>query len=486
MNISMWIIADWLKAYDLNVSIKDGSCHLKNIRMLTENSLIKPNRSSLLVCRSEDYFRSTEGGVLCLNGRDYIIVKTEDVDEVYNTVAEAMDFYEETESWMDQVIEQKNNLNVLLDCAGKMFCNPLFVADAGNRTLGSTMPQAEYNALNWLYQDQEDKFFLDFSIQQKINRILQGTERIREPFYKFVESFPYKVLLRNLHRQDAHIGWVMLWEQRQKISKGQEQLLELFAAKVEKWLEHQSAYDILQKTDIFRSLLENRGDKINDSVRLYMNAIGWMDIDRKVLLYMLPSKVPEFHLKYLENMINLHFPLGYAFIYENAIVAVWNLEKSGQTGIWKALKTELEKISLYAGVSGEFFDLTELPRYYLQGKIALKYGIHYAGAVNHINDYMEAYVRETLRSHICVDLYSDKISVLQKYDKKHDTEYVQTLYEYLRHERNQTETAEYLHVHRNTLLKRLARIDELTELNLSDVNVRFQLWVSFMMLNDLD
>ena len=197
---------------------------------------------------------------------------------------------------------------------------------------------------------------------------------------------------------------------------------------------------------------------------------------------MLPATAEDWNPKYLINLINLHCPYGYLMIHENSIVAVWNTTKYPQGRKWEELRPVLDIVSLCAGVSAEFTNILELRRYYLQGKIALKYGKHTTGAINLIADYMEAYLQEMIRSHIAVDLFRDQMNILVEYDRKHETQYVKTLYEYLRHERNQTKTAAYRHLHRNSLLKRLSKIDDLTGFNLDDEKVRLQLWVSFMML----
>lgn len=478
MNISMWMIADWLINYDISVSIKDGTCHLKNIRILTENALLRQSKSTILVCPAKEYFASGDG-VMCLNGADYILIKSEDVDEVYNVVAEALDYYDEMDSKIKDAAVQKNNLSSLIEYAAQIFHNPVFIADAGNRALGTTLAAEEQSRHHELLQ--ADNPFLQVPIQQEINDILKGTQHIRHPFLKKTKNFPYPVLLRNLHDQDEHIGWVMLWQQKCVISKGQEQLLDYFAGQVEIWIKNQPEIDVLQKTDIFRNLLENRGLE-DQSLRLYMNALGWKENDQKILLCMLPATAEDWNPKYLINLINLHCPYGYLMIHENSIVAVWNTTKYPQGRKWEELRPVLDIVSLCAGVSAEFTNILELRRYYLQGKIALKYGKHTTGAINLIADYMEAYLQEMIRSHIAVDLFRDQMNILVEYDRKHETEYVKTLYEYLRHERNQTKTAAYLHLHRNSLLKRLSKIDDLTGFNLDDEKVRLQLWVSFMML----
>ncbi|MCD8157114.1 MAG: helix-turn-helix domain-containing protein [Clostridiales bacterium] len=62
---------------------------------------------------------------------------------------------------------------------------------------------------------------------------------------------------------------------------------------------------------------------------------------------------------------------------------------------------------------------------------------------------------------------------LQDYDRQYHTEFITTLRAYLTHNRNVTQTAEYLHVHRSTLFYRMKKIEELLEVSLSESHLLF-------------
>ena len=60
------------------------------------------------------------------------------------------------------------------------------------------------------------------------------------------------------------------------------------------------------------------------------------------------------------------------------------------------------------------------------------------------------------------------VGILTQYDLEYGTELLKTLHVYLRNSMNQIHTANALYIHRNTLKYRLARIVELTGIDLSD------------------
>ncbi len=62
---------------------------------------------------------------------------------------------------------------------------------------------------------------------------------------------------------------------------------------------------------------------------------------------------------------------------------------------------------------------------------------------------------------------------LQDYDREYHTELIPSLRAYLDHDRNMTQAAEYLHVHRTTLFYRMKKIEELLDVDLTDGHLLF-------------
>jgi len=74
------------------------------------------------------------------------------------------------------------------------------------------------------------------------------------------------------------------------------------------------------------------------------------------------------------------------------------------------------------------------------------------------------------------------IEKIQAYDQKNSTDYYQTLACYCRHFFQKNETAQSLHIHRNTLNYRIDRIQELFHLNLQDNRTLLHLIISLEMM----
>ena len=76
------------------------------------------------------------------------------------------------------------------------------------------------------------------------------------------------------------------------------------------------------------------------------------------------------------------------------------------------------------------------------------------------------------------EFYDEFLGALESYDDRHGTELIRTLEGFFAHHGNHVRAAEALHLHRNTLLYRLARIQAIAGLDLDDPEVRLAVQVA--------
>ena len=77
------------------------------------------------------------------------------------------------------------------------------------------------------------------------------------------------------------------------------------------------------------------------------------------------------------------------------------------------------------------------------------------------------------------ELLHPGLTRLRRYDERHGTDFYNTLYQYLLAERNVVATAKALFIHRNSMIYRLQRIQQLLDVDLDDPNVRLYLLLSY-------
>ena len=79
-----------------------------------------------------------------------------------------------------------------------------------------------------------------------------------------------------------------------------------------------------------------------------------------------------------------------------------------------------------------------------------------------------------------VVLDNQPLQLLLNYDKINETNYTQTLRLYFAENCNVTRTAKRLYIHRHTLLNRLDKIRELSNLNLEDYYARIYMSIALL------
>ena len=240
---------------------------------------------------------------------------------------------------------------------------------------------------------------------------------------------------------------------------------------------HASSPDPLNSNQIFIRLLEEIPVD-SACLQLQAQAFGWNLDDSKILLILSPEHYQKNSLSVITSRFIVHYPDSFVFSYQEQAVAILNTSKYS-SAFFSELQTFLQELHCSTGISYSFTDLTQIKKSYDQASLALKYGVHSSGTIHFCESYMLDYIKETLRSNLSVDIWRCELQILKNYDEKHQTEYYHTLYMYLLEERNQTLTAQKLHIHRNTLVKRICRIQELIPANLSDTQTRLQLLFSF-------
>lgn len=95
-------------------------------------------------------------------------------------------------------------------------------------------------------------------------------------------------------------------------------------------------------------------------------------------------------------------------------------------------------------------------------------------------------VKEFIRIHNHKDiiyLISPSVIELYRYDKKHNSDLLDTLFHYLLCGRNVSDTANVLYMHRNTVLNKIHKISSIIHAPLDNGNVQFTLLMSCFIIN---
>jgi PucR family transcriptional regulator, purine catabolism regulatory protein len=148
--------------------------------------------------------------------------------------------------------------------------------------------------------------------------------------------------------------------------------------------------------------------------------------------------------------------------------------------LFEQIDAEYPKTHLVAGISGPAKTLDDWSRVYQEALQAMQLGQRLK--LFQMVDFASLGIYRLLgklEDMDAVQEFTDQvIGPLIAYDEQHRSALVQTIDEYFNHHGNISQTAEALFIHRNTLLYRLERIQELTGHNLDQANMRLALHLS--------
>jgi len=195
-------------------------------------------------------------------------------------------------------------------------------------------------------------------------------------------------------------------------------------------------------------------------------------------------------LRRLETAVNWvlsnHSRPALAHVYSDKHVCIFQaLKDSGDIDtarelgrrLYGQVKAEFPDVRLIAGMSGPAPTLADWPAVYNEALKAMQLGarlkLNYVVEFNSLGVYQLLGQLEDIPT---VRAFARQVvGPLAQYDEQHRSNLVQTIDAYFAHHGNVSQTAESLFIHRNTLLYRLDRIQELTGHDLDQSNMRLAL-----------
>lgn len=182
-------------------------------------------------------------------------------------------------------------------------------------------------------------------------------------------------------------------------------------------------------------------------------------------------------LHYVKHIVDETEPNMYAVVHgERLYILVTKLDKNITPRKFirsreKQISNLLKMYRLESGVSEIFDDISQIVNYKYQAEQALNLGRIHRPEENIFiyNELVLENIMACVREHIDFKNYlHPAINILKDYDQKNGTEYLNTLKVYITSMCRHSVTIDKLHIHRNTLLYRLKKIEELTGTSLDD------------------
>lgn len=136
--------------------------------------------------------------------------------------------------------------------------------------------------------------------------------------------------------------------------------------------------------------------------------------------------------------------------------------------------------SIQIGIGKWYSDTIYLNKSYQEAKMAMEFGKKWFEnqQVFHINDIGVPHLLTHVHQEILYDFCKEYLAQIIESDEKKDTEYLKTLKMYLQHQGVITDVSKALFIHQNTLRYRIKKIEEITGVDLQNIDELLNLMVA--------
>ena len=384
---------------------------------------------------------------------------------------------------VDALLSQKG-LQELLNIASRIMGNPMFVTDRSNHAIAvSDTKYVEDIGWNMMKISVPDQGLgvRDACLEEIVSSgALEATFRSEHPYIQQFSFSTFRYVSCRIILQTLVIGQLVMIECFNAYTDEEEELLMFVARILSEEMRHYGnpRMQAVPYYGIITELLE-RNHKISENQLISRTAtlgIKFPLVSRLILIQPVLSEM-EMQLFYLRNLFLQRFPDSLAITKDAYIVMIVDNRQDIGT-ICRKLEFEIKRYRVQAGVSSLCYSPLNLSTSFLQAQAAINTGRKFSP-----DDRIYCYADwATLHMVDCAcqncppeTFYSPKFQRLLTYDEVNHTSYTEDLMKYLAKGKNIMQTAECLHIHKNSMYYRLAKIEEICECSLKDYQTTFEM-----------
>ncbi len=412
--------------------------------------------------------------IVCSSGGDFIEVQNSSVEDVLDALLEASDNVAKFEVSSRELMEEES-VEPLIDLLAEISGCPAMLVDS--HTLMCTTSNHDFTRVipQWAQGQRSGRLpwnFLEFT-QRDLTYAQKLASPLDRPFAATLGSSRIKTAVCRIRTpENGGVAYLFMLSTGNEITKGKLQLMELATAKVREWIESHLGEDkLFSKNDFLTRLASGEKatqEEINENKIL---------LDLRSASYIIAKvKFPrERSLAWSAIAVQEQVPACTCFEFNGELFALC----AARRDLPDLLEELAQSNDMKFGLSWGFSDWNMIADALKQTEVALSATTDRVAVLNShcVLFYIFEMLLTTTRN---IDIAHPAIEFLASYDEKHNSEYLLTLWFFLRHERNLVRTAEALNIHRNSLVYRIKRITELvSDVNLDDPETREHLMISF-------
>lgn len=477
MKISMWMIVEKMEKYHPKYSIVDGTACITGVRFISDegDTSFQPQYVYLYIDNSAPFsYNTTESATLC-NGRDMIILQGRDTNEILNDLLAVFDFYNSWEKSLWEASAHKS-FQQIIDLGDRVLNNPMMVSDMDGNVLAMSTAYVD-DDINEYWTESRNSGHVPTAILGAPMRTTDGNlSSWTDTPAVYILPDGTKTIGSFLSLGGQMIAGFGLWEYKKPIIPGDIWLVQVLYEVLLSTLEApQRSAPQRSSSAILEDLLA--GVQVDDD--LLRNLEQKTKRPWQLLVIDNPFRSDVIHQRNLVQRLQRQEHPCVPLMYENHVVALTSAETA--QSILRDLLGSKEKQYYLAGISLPMEDLRMIPSRYVQTAFAIKSANEKPGIYQMENFALQYLMSLHVEQNQQQALIHPALAKLKQYDREKNSELYDTLYLYLLNERSVLQSAQAMHVHKNSLMYRLQRIQSIIDVNLDDPMTRIYLLLSYMM-----
>ena len=493
MNITLGGLSDYA-GFTCPDSFRDKEFH----SVFIYNSLITYHETALCIFKKED-FPIQAPLCLCCNYIDGVPSAdgTKDIFEVFRICCDYLMHH----SHIDDVCTRLSNelisgrdLSHIINTASAILRNPIILADRSFKIL--THSSIDNISDTFLQDIIHEGYYPENYIKQIARHSGLFHSSAESDIAAQIKDDPYspmRYMTMDLVVKGKFVGFATLVEEN-PFHNGDSAIFSYLCRILSAKLREINPYvygNMRVSEYVLMELLENKLHNHNFQTRLLQAGLDFTISKKRILAIRLRSDASVQH-RYEFIIEHLYSLLGKCpcVLYNNSIVCLiqdkdlLSYIATGPSGIGSLL----DYYELACGISNVIADPMKLSMYYTQATQSITLGECISGRKSFYlyEHYCLYHVFDTISPTMPLsELCSQKYMSILEYDQQNNTSYADTLHYYLECGQDSMTTADTMHLHRNTIVYRLKRIEELFNICLSNSDEIFSVHLTIKILRYL-
>lgn len=408
---------------------------------------------------------------------------------VFNALQEIFDRFQKWEARLEQAVEEFFSFDAIVRSCDQMLEDPMALSDNQFRYVSYSRRLAFENGYEDQYVDEGSYLPLEYINQLTAMPDFKEIERYTDVFqYVCVDNMLHK----NIFFREEYVGRLTLpFTRDEHKNRYYRHMLLHIAEHVERLYDAMGSFWHRRSSStrlgaMLRDLLDGRQVEMDALIRILVNQ-GYRSGDRFRLIQMkshFTSNEDKLNAA-LATQLEKMWPGTCCLAWRQKLIVFMNVSqyrRSTEKLFNQELAVFLRESLLLAGMSRTFTDITHIQSACLQTEIALEAGVQLTPMYWYFKYDDYAYwdlLHHGCRSFLPEQVCAPAINILAEYDRRNNTELNRTLKAYIVNQYNAVAAAGELCVARSTFLKRFARIQELTGIDLGELSQRVYLALSY-------